>query len=428
MGTKSLKAPVLFLFGFALLVGVACPPAAAQVPGAPKELKLGLVDYLSGPAASHFGIPAVRGAQVWIEKINEEGGVGGAKLVAVISDEAGGPEKQVTEFRRLVLDEKVNAVLAYTSSADCLAVAPVAEELKVLSLFWICKTHRLFEDAKYKYVFRTSSHDAFFNIAAARFTLAVKPDVKTIMGINQDYAWGRDSWEVYKETLRKLKPDVRPVDALWPKLFVGEYSAEITKILAAKPDVVFTSFYSGDMAAFVAQGKPRRLFEQTLVVNSNFTFSRPEDWKKDLPDGMVIGFASTPWVETPPKPSPLLKEFIERYQKKFGAFPPIQAPYSGAAAVEALKVAYGKVIRQTGRWPTPGEAAKALEHLEFDTPSGLIKMAIGGGHQAIEPSFVGQRRGDTIKIQGYRAECVNPPDGAKTLDWIKQGFPGAKCP
>src|SRR5256885_10298528 len=76
------------------LIAVLSPPAATQTPapkvaGAPKELRVGIVTLLSGPASSTFGIPAKRAADAWVEKLNDEGGIGGAKLVPGLTDEAG---------------------------------------------------------------------------------------------------------------------------------------------------------------------------------------------------------------------------------------------------------------------------------------------------------------------------------------------------
>src|SRR5215470_20420528 len=109
-----------------------CIPAtvarAAPVAGAPAELKIGVVAFLSGPASGPFGIPSRNAAEIWIDKINREGGIGGVKVVPVFTDEAGPADKVVTEFRRLALDEKVSAVMGYISSANCLAVPPVADE------------------------------------------------------------------------------------------------------------------------------------------------------------------------------------------------------------------------------------------------------------------------------------------------------------
>src|SRR2546425_7045821 len=75
------------------LIAVLSPPAATQTPpskvvGAPKELRVGIVTLLSGPASSTFGIPAKKAADAWVEKINDEGGIGGAKLRTGLTEQA----------------------------------------------------------------------------------------------------------------------------------------------------------------------------------------------------------------------------------------------------------------------------------------------------------------------------------------------------
>ena len=85
------------------------------------------------------------------------GQIGGVKVNYQMVDESGTVDQVATNFRRLVLDDKVDAVVGYTSSANCLAVASVAEELKKLTVIHICGTYRLFEEGKYKYVVRSSS-------------------------------------------------------------------------------------------------------------------------------------------------------------------------------------------------------------------------------------------------------------------------------
>src|SRR5439155_3464688 len=157
------------------LIAVLSPPAAAQGPapkGAPKELRVGIVTLLSGPASSTFGIPAKKAADAWVEKINEAGGIGGVKVVPVLTDEAGPGDKVVAEFRRLAADEKVDLVIGYISSANCVAVPAVAEELRLLTVLFDCGTTRVFEEAKYKYVFRTAAHTGIDGIGAARYLLA----------------------------------------------------------------------------------------------------------------------------------------------------------------------------------------------------------------------------------------------------------------
>ena len=116
----------------------------------------------------------------------------------MIIDEAGGTTKQVSEFRNLVERQDVDFVIGYISSGDCLAIAPVAEEMKKLTVLFDCGTPRVFEERSYKYVFRTRPHATMDAVAAALYLLEQRPDVKTYAGINQNYAWGQDSWNDFE--------------------------------------------------------------------------------------------------------------------------------------------------------------------------------------------------------------------------------------
>jgi branched-chain amino acid transport system substrate-binding protein len=418
----------------ATTLSILAGPARAQpVAGAPEVLKVAVVAFLSGPASGPFGVPARNAADVWIEKINREGGIGGVKVVPVFTDEAGPADKVVTEFRRLALDEKVAAVMGYISSANCLAVPPVADELKVLTLLSDCGTDRVFEEGKHPYVFRTNAHTVIDGVGAARYLLSVKPNVKTIAGINQDYAWGRDSWEVFRRSVAKLKPDVQVLDTLWPKLFAGEYGTEISKLLLDQPDVVFTSFWGSDLVTFAGQAKARGLTDQSLVVVNNTGADL-----KDLAADMVIGSRGPHGIVSEELASHVLrKEFIDLYRQKYGLAANnyiTHGAYHYTQALQALKAAYEKAIAEAGHWPTTEQVAGALEHLDFDSPSGPISMAIGGGHQAIEPAGYAIIKFDPAlgvnnfsQIRMFPARCVNPPDGMKSLEWIDRGFPGAQC-
>jgi branched-chain amino acid transport system substrate-binding protein len=105
---------------------------------AQETFKIGIVSFLSGQAAESFGIPAVNGAKVLIDAFNKgqapapynKAGIGGLPIEVIYVDEAGGATKQVQELRNLYERDKVDVVVGYVGSGDCLAVAPVAEELK----------------------------------------------------------------------------------------------------------------------------------------------------------------------------------------------------------------------------------------------------------------------------------------------------------
>ena len=157
-----------------------CGPALAQ--SKPSEIKIAIVQFLSGAAAPHDAA-AVNTAKLLTEQFNASGGIAGVRLNTIYVDEAGSTADKVAEYRRLVQDEKVAIVIGYTSSANCLAVSPVADELKTLTIFQVCATYRLIDKGVYKYVFRTAAHSASENIAAALYVLARKPDLKTIAGM-----------------------------------------------------------------------------------------------------------------------------------------------------------------------------------------------------------------------------------------------------
>ena len=153
-----------------LLAALWCGVAAAQQP-----LKIGIVTFLSGPAAGPFGVPARNSAEVMTESLNAgrlpapyaTKGFGGAALEITFVDEAGPSTKQVADFRNLA--QRVDLVIGYISSGNCLAVAPVAEELKKLTVFFDCGTPRIFEDAAYKYVFRTQATATMDSVGAALY-------------------------------------------------------------------------------------------------------------------------------------------------------------------------------------------------------------------------------------------------------------------
>jgi branched-chain amino acid transport system substrate-binding protein len=408
------------LVSFVLFV----PATAAPPSGAPAELKLGFVDFLGGAAAT-FGTPGKNTAEWLVDKWNKEGGIRGVKVKLIVLDESGGPDKQVTEYRRLVLEEKVEAVVGYTSSASCLAIAPVAEELRRLTVIHVCGTRRLTEDRQLKYVFRTSNHQASDSVMAARYMLAVKPDLKTIAGANEDYAWGRDSWDDFKEAMARLKPDVKVVTELWTKIQAGEYSAEISKLVAAKPDAVHSSFWGGGLITFVKQAAPRGLFRQSVVYLSTGEQALQE-LKKDMPDGVIVAPRATPGYFLYPEPekNPLQKEFVEGIKTRFGRYPdyPSHRTYQ---ALAGLKAAYEKAIDQAGgKWPKTEDVIKAFEGLTWQTPYGPITMR--ADHQAVHGAVLGVTKFNPKygfptmdRLISLKAEEIMPPLGMKTHDWLK---------
>jgi branched-chain amino acid transport system substrate-binding protein len=410
------------LAAFVLLLAV--PASLAQQP-----IKVGIVTLLSGPAAGPFGVPARNAAELTAELLNAgtvpapytQKGFGGTPIELVIIDEAGGPQKQVAEYRNLV--PRVDIVIGYISSGDCLAIAPVAEEQNKLTILFDCGTPRIFEDAGYKYVFRTGPTGTMDNVSVALYLVERFPNVKSIAGLNQNYAWGQDSWADFENAMKTLKPGIEVKTSQMPKLFAGQFGAEITTLLGSGAEVIHSSMWGGDLEGLVLQGAPRGLFEKHKVVLSagepaiNRLGSR-------IPEGTILG-ARGPFGPFAPD-TDLARWLMTTYQDRYHV-PPNYASFKMTQAILGVKAAYEKAKGSGNEAPDQDKIIAALENLTFEGPGGTVTMALGKGHQAIMDAAVGATRveGGQLKIVDiarYSADKVNPPDGMKSDAWIKSGL------
>jgi branched-chain amino acid transport system substrate-binding protein len=431
----------------AIACGVALACIAGRVPGladaahAQEKIKIGFVFFLSGPGAA-YGLPARDGAKLVVDALNagkipapyDKAGFNGMQIEAVYADEAGGAQKQLAEYRRLVEREQVDLVIGYNSSGDCNAIAPVAEELQVLTNFFHCGNPQLFEeiDTKPEYSVRTAPHGTMDQVAAAKYLLEKLPNVQTIAGINQNYAWGQDNWVEFKATMLALKPDVRFTNEKFPSLGAGEYGAEISSLLTTPADVVFSTFWGGDADALVLQTKSRGLADK-----SKFVLTLGSGTVDDLGEQAIVG--SIIGARGPhsyfAKSTPLSDWFMTEYKSTYGKVAALGS-YAAAQGIFGIKAAYEKAAAgKPGKQKTEAVIA-ALRGLTFETASGYpITMSLNNGHQGVQATAYGTFSGwDKTKnaaivsdIKVYPAECVNPPDGIRAIDWIKSSFKGAKC-
>ena len=406
---------------------------------AAQDFRVGIVSFLSGQAADSFGVPAVNGAKVLIDAFNKgkapapynKPGFGGMNIVPVYVDENGGATKQVQELRNLYDRDNVDVVVGYVGSGDCLAVAPVAEEMKKMLVLYDCGTPRIFEENNYKYVFRTASHGAMDNVAAARYLKGRNIKVDTINLINQDYAWGHDSLKDFTLSMAVLYPQAKVQADQRPKFGAGQYGTEISQLMSKPADITHSSLWGGDLQAMILQSAPRGLFRKSQVVLTAADHVLVPLGEK-MPEGVVLG-ARGAYGMLAPK-SALNDWWWNLYQSQWNVYP-VQAPYRMAQALMGLKLAVEKAMAANGgKKPSTEQIAAALRGSEWDAPGGRVKMALGGGHQAIQPTAIGRTKWDASKklvvledIQRFAAECVNPPANMKAEDWMKAGFPGAKC-
>lgn len=310
-------------------------------------------------------------------------------------------------------------------------MAPVAEEMKKFLILYDCGTPRVFEERGYDYVFRTASHATMDNVALARYLKGHKVKVETINYINQDYAWGHDSLHDFQLAMAALYPNAKTLQDLRPKFGAGQYGTEISALLSKPATVTHSSMWGGDLQAFILQSAPRGLMKKSQVLLSAGDHVLPGLGKK-MPDGVILGARGAYGLMSPK--SALNDWWFNGYEKANGVYP-VQAPYRMAQALMGLKLAVEKAMAANGgKKPGPEELAAALKGSSWESPAGKIQMLLSDGHQAIQPTAIGRTKWDPkhkrvgiVDIERFPAECVNPPAGQKSEDWLKAGMPGAKC-
>jgi branched-chain amino acid transport system substrate-binding protein len=407
--------------------------------GEPAPVKIGFVTFLTGPAAAPFGIPDHNAVELLVDALNSAKlpapyttvGLGGAKIEGKFVDEAGSAADVVIQFRNLVERDHVDVVIGYVSSGNCLAITPVAEELKQLTVLDVCGTPRIFEEKPRHFVFRVNPHATMDNVSTAKYVLSKFKDVSIYSGINQNYAWGQDSWRDFRLAMKDLDPKATIDKELFPKLFAGEYGAEISTLLTSNAQFIHSSFYDGDLEAFIYQAGARGLPQRIPLV---LTTGESSLWRLGgkLPDGAIIGARGphTFFAHEGELNTWFHKAYVNRFREE-----PIYPAYDLAQSLLGLKTAWERAqAKKGGARPSNEEVIAAFEGISFPTPSTTVHMALGNGHQGISDTAVGTYKFDkaggkpeVVDIVRYPAQCVNPPADAASVPWLEGGMKGAKC-
>lgn len=409
--------------------GVVLPETlSAQAVARPTELKVGITTFLSGPA-SVFGVPGQRAAQWLFDEVNASGGIAGVPVRPIFVDEGPGTEHLVGEFRRLVQSEGVHVMFASISSGSCLACTPLSDELRKTTILWDCGTQRIFEEGNHPFAFRTQGYGTPEILAPLLYLLKHKPDFRSIAVINQDYAWGRDSWELWKTAMDALKPGVRVVAEMFPRFNSTDFSTEITRLLALRPDVVLSTSWGGELVTLIRQANERRLFERSLFVLPVAEPSMPT-LARTMPAGHIIGARGDHWINHPaPRDRAAFDRFVAGYRARFNEYP-IYPVHHMAQAVWALRAAYTKAVEaKSGGWPSDQELAAAFRGLTFPTPTASITLRSDG--QGLEEQIVGlsshsERFPYAVpeRMMRYAPDQISTPVGQKSTDWLKTLRPG----
>jgi branched-chain amino acid transport system substrate-binding protein len=423
--------------------------ANAQAPQTPKgnipstPYKIGHMTFFTGPAAV-LGEPMYKGQLLAAEEINATGGLLGKRKIEVLkADEAAGVDGNVKELRRLKLQEKIDFFCGITSSGNTPALGPVAEELKVLTIFVDGCTDFLFDKAvpNPHYIFRITNIQSADGATCAIAAAKTWPDIKKIAHIHPDYSYGRNAFDHYSIVTKKLLPKAEVVSEGWPKLGTTDFSSHITKTIAAKPDLLVSSVWGGDYVAMYKQALQYGMFEKMKVATTLALGVAPHAIGKDHPEGVLTGVHSNYYFTYPAGDSwPDNKTFVANYFKRWKEYPNFQA--EGAyTATYMLKTAIEKANHLVGGWPDDDAVISLLEGMGYSGPGGYVYIR-PDNHQGYKEAMTGFSKNvpdypfpilDPDRIITIPIRNITAPPGwpkgepTSTYTWIEKTWPTVKA-
>lgn len=231
--------------------------SAELAPGAP--LKIGYLASLTG-FCSTFSQEYVKGAELAVRRINERGGVLGHRLQLIVRDDKATPTVGVAQARDLVLSAHVSYLAGTCSSAVGKSVEQlVANPSHVIYALGVSDP-TVFSAGPEIYAFNTIPTAQIEGRNAAAYIRA-HPQWKRIALMSEDYSYGYQVTAAFRQALRGSGQTIVSADYL--PSGGTDYTPYIDKVLAERPDAVYSTVITEDTVTLVKQGLPLGLFEKT---------------------------------------------------------------------------------------------------------------------------------------------------------------------
>ncbi|HTX71368.1 MAG TPA: ABC transporter substrate-binding protein [Rectinemataceae bacterium] len=344
---------------FALFVVLALVLAGTFVScgGGSKEVVVGAVGPVTGAAAT-FGISTKNGDQLAVDEWNAKGGVLGKQIKMVFADDKGDPAEGATVYTKLIQQDKAVAIVGTVMSKVSLAGAPICQAAKVPMVATASTNPKVTQVGDY--IFRACFIDPFQGTVGANFAfnnLKAK-NAAAIFDVGNDYTKGLA--EFFKAQFEKLGGKV--VDYEAHDTGITDFKAQLTKIVKAKPDIIYCSDYYNDVALIAKQA--RELGFKGPMLGG-------DGW--DSPDLTKIGGAAVEGCYftnhySKDDTRPVVQDFVKKYQAKYNDVPDALA----VLAYDAMNLTLN-AIKTAGK--TDGAAIKdALAASDFNAVTGEIKF------------------------------------------------------
>lgn len=352
-----------------------------EIEGVDDRILIGALGAMSG-AHADYGRQIEMGATLAAEEINDEGGILGCEIDIEALDTELNPDTGITNARRLVEREGAHFIVGVDSSGVALALAPVMDDLDRILIVTHGATEQLNETEVYendhRNVFRMSV-PVYQDAIVAALIVAEMPEITRIANIGADYEYGRTAWAMFQENLSERRDDVEFVEEAWAPFLTDDFSAHISTVMAADPDMIFVTPWAGEAVALIRQAQQAGVFDeiemwwQAMGGSVDVLEALTDSVEQDAFQGKLwaSGRYLFNWPETDEN-----EQWVEAFQERFDRFPNYSAQTT-YAAVQALRIA----VESSGS-VDPDDVREELAGLVFDAPAGEITVR-EEDHQAV---------------------------------------------
>ncbi len=328
-------------------------PTPTQPPA--KDIIIGVVAPLTGEAAT-FGKSTQEGAELAAAEWNAKGGINGSTIVLKIADDKGDPTEGAAAFTRLIDQEKVVAIVGTVMSKVSLAGAPICQAKKIPMISPTSTNEKV--TLVGDFIFRACFIDNFQGVVGAAFAYNNLKVTKAacLFDVGNDYTKGLS--ESFRDAFVKLGGEVVGFEA--HPTGATDFNAQLTKILASNPGLIYISDYYNDVGLITKQA--RALGYKGFFLGGD-GWDSPE-LVKIGGDAVEGGFFTNHFSKDDTRPE--VQEFVKNYTTKYGAAPDALA----ALAYDASNLMFD-AIKRAGS--TDGAAIRdAMAKANFKAVSGTI--------------------------------------------------------
>jgi branched-chain amino acid transport system substrate-binding protein len=380
-------------FALALVLAASSLPATAQSP-----IRIGASLSLTGTYAK-LGKNQHEGYQLCIKDLNARGGLLGRKTDLVVYDDQSMPATAVRLYEKLITEDKVDAVMGPYSSPVSEASANVTEKYKKVMVAPLAATTPIFKKGR-KYIFMViSPAEGYLD---GLVDMAAKRGLKTIAVVNEDTLFSKAAAAGAVELARKKNLQVVFTEA-YPKGNT-DFSALLTKVKAANPDVLAAATYFDDAVALTRQMKELNVNPRMYGVTVGGDLPEFYDTLKQNAEFI---YGATQWEPTLPYPGN--QEFFETYKKEFGHEP----SYHSAAGYAGCMI-YAEAVKRANSLDADRVREQLLK-LETKTIFGEYKVDADGfqvAHKMVTFQWQGEK-----KVTVWPDEMANGKPRFPTPAW-----------